>query len=216
MKDIVYLMRPHQWIKNFFIFTPLFFSFSFNQENIIETIIAFILFSILASSVYVLNDILDKEDDKKHPTKRYRPIASGKVNVKFASIIFGILSFISLLVAFLENINFFFILVIYFILNIFYSLKLKHIVLVDIFVIATGFVLRVFAGSIIIDINPSMWIVLITFLLATFLALAKRRDDVLLSNLGEKTRKNIDGYNLEFINASMVLMAAVVMLNWGL
>jgi 4-hydroxybenzoate polyprenyltransferase len=99
-------------------------------------------------------------------------------------------------------------------MNILYSLKLKHISIIDIFIIATGFVLRLFAGSVVTDIKLSMWIVIMTFLLAIFLALAKRRDDIILSSQGKDTRKNIDGYNLEFVNASMVLMAGVVVVSY--
>lgn len=125
-----------------------------------------------------------------------------------------LLSSTSLFLSFIFNIELFGVLLIYFFLNILYSIKLKHISILDIFIIATGFVLRLFAGSVVTDVELSMWIILLTFLLAIFLALAKRRDDVLLSLGGQETRKNIDGYNLEFVNASMVLMAGVVILSY--
>ncbi|MDQ7068606.1 MAG: UbiA prenyltransferase family protein [Sulfurimonas sp.] len=120
----------------------------------------------------------------------------------------------SLFAAFIYSQALFLVLVAYFILNIAYSFKLKHIAIVDIFIIATGFVLRLFAGAQVTDTTLSMWIIIITFLLAIFLALAKRRDDVLLSIEGKETRKNIDGYNLEFVNAAMVLMSGVVILSY--
>jgi 4-hydroxybenzoate polyprenyltransferase len=212
--DIVKLFRVHQYIKNLFIFAPLFFSFSFTLDGFISVFIAFFLFSLIASSVYVLNDLLDIEEDKKHPTKQLRPLASGKVSKPTAKILIIGLSAFTFFVAFLFNSSLFLVLLIYFILNIAYSFGLKHITIIDIFIIATGFVLRLFAGESVCDAPLSMWIIIITFLLALFLALAKRRDDVLLANKGQETRKNIDGYNLEFVNATMVLMSAVVTVSY--
>ena len=210
MINIIKLLRPHQYIKNLFIFAPLLFSFHFILNDVINTILAFILFSLLASSIYVLNDYMDIEEDKKHPKKKFRPLASGKINKNTAKILIIILSSISLVSAYLFNVHLFIVLMIYFILNIAYSLKLKHITIVDIFIIATGFVLRLFAGASVIETPLSMWIIIMTFLLALFLAVAKRRDDVLLSSQGKETRKNIDGYNLEFVNAVMVFMSGVI------
>lgn len=210
MNEIIKLLRPHQYIKNLFVFAPLFFSFQFVSADILNTIIAFVLFSILSSSIYVLNDLMDIEEDKRHPTKRFRPLASGKVSRNTANVLIVLLSSVSLVTSFVLNTNLFVVLMIYFVLNIAYSLKLKHITIVDIFIIATGFVLRLFAGASAIDNRLSMWIIIITFLLALFLAVAKRRDDVLLASKGKETRKNIDGYNLEFVNAVMVFMAGVI------
>ncbi len=214
MKNMLILLRPHQYIKNLFIFAPLLFAFEFNTQLFYAAGITFILFSVLASSVYVLNDLMDINEDKQHPTKKNRPLASGKISTKTATMLFFIMSGASLGISFFLNKELFAILLFYFILNILYSLKLKHIAIVDIFIISTGFVLRLFAGSTTSDIPLSMWIIIITFLLAIFLALAKRRDDVLLSIQGKETRKNIDGYNLEFVNASMVLMSGVVIVSY--
>lgn len=208
--NIIILLRPHQYIKNLFIFAPILFSFHFVLNDVFNTLIVFILFSLLASSIYVLNDYMDIEEDKEHPKKRFRPLASGKVSKNIAKMLIITLSGISLITSFLFNIHLFIVLCIYFILNIAYSLKLKHITIVDIFIIATGFVLRLFAGASVIEIPLSMWIIIMTFLLALFLAIAKRRDDVLLSLEGKETRKNIDGYNLEFVNAVMVFMSGVI------
>lgn len=214
MKSIITLLRPHQYVKNIFIFAPLVFAFNFSQSAFVNAGIAFILFSLLASSIYIFNDYMDIEEDKKHPSKKNRPLASGAISKKTARLLFSILSVTVLVVAFVFSLPLFFVLGIYFILNIVYSLKLKHIAIVDIFIISTGFVLRLFAGSLTTDTPLSMWIIIITFLLAIFLALAKRRDDVLLSLAGKETRKNIDGYNLEFVNAAMVLMAGVVIVSY--
>lgn len=216
IKNLLSLMRPYQYVKNLFIFAPLFFSFDSSLEtiDILKSLYSFTIFSILASSIYILNDLMDIEEDKKHPKKRLRPLASEKVSKSGAKILFFILSLVALVLSLLLNINLFAVLFIYFILNIAYSLKLKHIAVIDIFTIATGFVLRLFAGSSVIGTPLSMWIIIVTFLLALFLALAKRRDDVLLSLQGKETRKNIDGYNLEFVNASMVLMSGVVVVSY--
>lgn len=214
MKNILLLIRPHQWIKNFFLFAPLFFSFSFVSEKVIVVCLGFLLFSLAASSIYVLNDYHDIEEDKAHPTKRNRPLASGKVSKSSAKVlIFGLMS-LSLFGSLMLSFEFMIVVLLYIVLNIAYTFKLKHISILDISIIAVGFVLRIYAGAVLIDNSPSMWIVLVTFVLALFLALAKRRDDCLLALDGKKTRKNIDGYNLEMVNASMTLMAGVVVLSY--
>jgi 4-hydroxybenzoate polyprenyltransferase len=198
-----------------FIFAPLLFAFSFNDVTLIfQSIVAFVLFSLMASSIYIFNDYMDIEEDKKHPQKRLRPLASGAISKAKALQLMILISTLSLAASLLINVNLFIVLAIYFVLNIFYSLKLKHISIIDIFIIASGFVLRLFAGSAAVSIGLSMWIIIMTFLLALFLALAKRRDDVLLSIEGKETRKNIDGYNLEFVNAGMVLMAGVIIVSY--
>lgn len=208
--NVISLFRLHQYVKNLFIFAPLFFSFSYNYKSFLLTLIAFILFSILASSIYIINDLLDIKEDRAHPTKKFRALASGAVSTFTAKIAIIILAGFSLSTSFFFNQQLFIVLLIYFLLNIAYSAWLKHITIVDIFVIATGFVLRLSAGAVTINESLSMWIVIVTFLLALFLAIAKRRDDVLLASQGKETRKNIDGYNLEFINAAMVFMAGVI------
>jgi len=214
MKNILLLIRPHQWIKNFFLFAPLFFSFSFVSEKIIIVCLGFLLFSLAASSIYVLNDYHDIDEDKAHPTKRNRPLASGKVTKSSAKVlIFGLMS-LSLFGSFALSIEFMAVVMFYIVLNIAYTFKLKHISILDISIIAVGFVLRIYAGAMLIDNSPSMWIVLVTFVLALFLALAKRRDDCLLALDGKKTRKNIDGYNLEMVNSAMSLMAGVTILSY--
>lgn len=214
MNNLLMLLRPHQYVKNLFIFAPLIFAFNFNQESVLNATVAFVLFSLLASSIYVLNDFMDIEEDKKHPTKKNRPLASGAISLTTANFLFLGLSSTTLVATFLFSHELFAVLVSYFVLNILYSYRLKHIAIVDIFIIATGFVLRLFAGAQVTDTPLSMWIIIITFLLAIFLALAKRRDDVLLSLEGKETRKNIDGYNLEFVNAAMVLMSGVVIVSY--
>lgn len=215
MSHIFKLLRVHQYVKNLFIFMPLLFSLDFSDKSdILSSVAAFALFSLLASGIYVFNDLHDIHEDREHPSKKLRPLASGAVSTNTAKTLIFALSGLSLGISFFYDSALFTVLLFYFTLNILYTIKLKHIAIVDIFVIATGFVLRLFAGSAATGIALSMWIILVTFLLAIFLALAKRRDDVLLSLEGAQTRKNIDGYNLEFVNASMVLMAGVVIVSY--
>ncbi len=212
--SVLELLRPHQWLKNLFVLAPLFFSFHFTEVNMVAAVFGFVLFSLAASSIYVLNDYHDIEEDRQHPTKCHRPLASGAVTKPQAILLMlGLWGVVSV-GAYLLNPTFLAIVIAYVFLNMLYSFKLKHIPILDITIIAIGFVLRVFAGAVLIAVTPTMWIVLVTFLLALFLALAKRRDDCLLAQDGLKTRKNIDGYNLELVNAAMVLMAAVTLVSY--
>jgi len=195
---------------------PLFFGMKLNNSQLfLNTLLAFVSFSFVASGIYILNDLLDLKEDKNHPKKSKRPIASGKISVKTAKLTLILCLIAGLLSGYLQNINLFYILSSYAILNFLYSFKLKHIPIVDIFIIALGFVLRLFAGSVVTDIALSKWIVLMTFLLALFLALGKRRDDlVILTTKGEKMRKSIDGYSIEMVNLSLGVMAAVILVSY--
>lgn len=208
------LIRFHQWSKNFFLFAPLFFSFNFSSLDFFNVFFGFLFYSLAASSIYILNDYHDIEEDRQHPTKKHRPLASGAISKRLALVIMSLLAGVGLLGSVALSFDFACILLIYILLNIAYTFKLKHIAILDIVAISIGFVLRIFAGAMLIKVNPSMWIVLVTFVLALFLALAKRRDDCLLALDGKKTRRNIDGYNLEMINAAMTLMSAVTIVSY--
>jgi len=214
MKEIIKLLRPYQYIKNVFVFAPLLFSFSTDIVLILKTVLTFILFSTIASSIYIFNDLMDIKEDQEHPSKKFRPLALGTIDTHQALWLIAFFAILPLAVALMFNITLFAILLLYFSLNVLYSVQLKHFSIIDIFMIAIGFVLRLFAGAAVVEVELSMWIIIMTFLLALFLALAKRRDDVLLSLKGKETRKNIDGYNLEFVNAGMVLMAGVIMVSY--
>lgn len=212
MKSYLHLLRISHWTKNLFLFLPLFFSGQFleHSDSIPYLFIGFLCFSLTASVVYIINDVKDIEEDRLHPEKRHRPFASGAIKISTGILIAVLLLIISLTVSYLLNPAFMLVVGIYFIMNLSYSIKLKHVPLLDISIISMGFVLRVIAGGIIPDIFVSHWILLMTFLLTLFLGLAKRRDDVkIFLESGKKMRKSIDGYNLEFINAGMVIMGAV-------
>lgn len=212
--NILHLMRFYQYIKNLFIFIPAFFSFKFFDEiSIINSLIAFIAFCLCASAIYIINDIIDAPLDRIHPTKSRRPIASGKVKpivALFFALIFIVIG-IFILICLLPKVVF--PVLIYVLINLLYSFKFKHIPILDIFIIASGFVIRLFVGALAINTSLSEWIIVMTFLLALFLALAKRRDDVILyENGGEKMRKVVDGYNRQFLDIAMAISASIVMI----
>jgi len=212
IKDILTLCRVEQYIKNLFVFAPLFFSFNFTYENIYYSIITFILFCILASSIYILNDILDVNEDRLHEIKKNRPIAIKTISSDFGIKLSLIFLLISLSLSYLINLYVSIIFIIYFIINILYSYKLKHIPIIDITIISTGFILRLYAGGYAINEMITYWIIIMTFILAFFIALAKRRDDVFMLSKGYMTRKSIDGYNLKFINISLVVIPFLIII----
>lgn len=187
-----------------------------NVQMLINAVIAFFCYSFAASSIYCFNDIYDVAADRKHPKKCKRPIASGAVSIPQAYGLMALMLFLSLNLAFwtLGNSSMQVIGVIcfYYLMNIAYCVKLKQIALVDVFIIAIGFVLRVILGGVVNDIILSHWIVLMTFLLALFLAFAKRRDDVVLyQETGVLPRKNVNRYNLDFMNQALTIVSAVTL-----
>ena len=205
-------MRPHQYIKNLFIFLPLFFALKITDTALLtNAIIAFIAFSLTASAIYTLNDYHDIEEDREHPKKKSRPLASGAISKSQAIVIMAVLGVAGFALMAMLSLKAVGILAAYVIMNIAYSFYLKHVAILDVTIIAIGFVLRLFIGSAVTGIPLSMWIVIMTFLLALFMALAKRRDDVLIYlDTGKKMRKVIDGYNLQFLDTAMAIMASVV------
>ena len=205
------LLRVEQYAKNLFIFLPLFFSMQIgNVELLGLAAAAFVVFSMAASAVYVFNDSLDIEEDRNHPLKKNRPLAAGTLNRRFAAVLIPLFALPSLAASWLLNPSLFGLVLLYMVMNAAYGWKLKHIPIVDVAVIASGFVIRVVAGAVVTGTAIYMWILIMTFLLALFLALAKRRDDVILFVAADrKSRKTIDGYNLAFIDSAMMIMAAV-------
>ena len=208
------LLRPKHWIKNAFIFLPLFFSGEiFNVEKLLSCLTGFMAFSFIASAVYILNDYMDIEADKKHPVKCSRPLASGAVSKKAAITLFLICVALGFAVAALVKLKFLFVLMLYFAMNLGYSLGLKNISVLDIVLVAMGFVLRIKAGGVIALIGISQWLMIMVFLLAMFMAIAKRRDDVLIKlDSGLDMRKAIKGYNLEFLNVMLSLFTGIIII----
>lgn len=214
--NIIRLLRPEQWIKNIFVFLPMFFGgkladlWCWHQSAVM-----FLAFSCASSAVYCVNDINDIKEDRQHPVKCRRPVACGKISVLTASILSISLMIISLSLCLLDGLDLYLslsgIIILYIIINIAYSLKIKQLAIIDVFIVSFGFVLRLVCGGISCNVWLSPWIVLLTFLLALLLAFAKRRDDVILLNKEKKyIRKSIKGYTLEFLNLTIGVIAAVI------
>ena len=214
MSQYISLMRPKHWIKNSFIFLPLFFSGDlFHIDKILACFAGFIAFSFIASSIYIINDYMDIEADKKHPTKCLRPLASGAISKKSAITLFIACVALGITTAAFIKLKFLFVLMIYFTMNLGYSFGLKNISVLDIVLVAMGFVLRIKAGGVIAYIGISQWLMIMVFLLAMFMAIAKRRDDVLIKlDSGLDMRKAIKGYNLEFLNAMLSLFTGIIII----
>ena len=208
------LIRPKQWIKNAFIFVPLFFGGAlFHADALLCGIITFISFSFAASSIYCLNDIIDVEADRRHPVKCHRPIASGAISIHHAYILMLLMFALSIgIVCVLGSLEVIGIITFYWLLNLAYCGKLKQYAIIDVCIVAFGFVLRLLAGGVATHIMLSKWIVLMTFLITLFMSFAKRRDDVLrMEKTGEAPRKNTIRYNLTFINQAITITASVTL-----
>lgn len=212
MKAIVRLLRIKQWVKNLFLFVPTFFAGNiFNVGELVQLLAGAAAFSLAASGIYIMNDYKDRHVDRLHPRKRLRPIASGEVNEKTALLLMVILLAGGLAWSFLIHINFFYLLSTYVLLNIGYSLGLKNIAILDLFIVAFGFLLRIYSGGVIVDVPITDWLAVMILLLSLFLVTAKRRDDLIIrSETGEFVRKASKSYNLEFINSCLTLLSAVI------
>jgi len=214
MKYYIKLLRPKDWAKNLFLFVPSFFAGSFFVAAKTGLLLeGFVAFSFFASSIYIINDYRDIEDDRKHPKKSKRPLASGKVKKNAAIVICIMLLAAGIALAYLadHSFQFLFILGLYFFMNLAYSLGIKNIAILDILILAAGFVLRVKAGAIIAEVDTTDWLIVMTFLLSLFMAIAKRRDDMLLKiSTGTDMRKSMSGYNLDFLNTMLGLFSAIL------
>ena len=218
MSSILKLIRPQQWLKNVFVMIPMFFGGSLlDPGDIRASVLTFMVYSFVASSVYCFNDINDVEADRRHPVKCRRPLASGAVSMGTAWVLMALMlvvaaAFTAMLGDREHVLKVGAVLLFYYIMNLAYCAKLKQYAIVDVCVVAFGFVLRVLAGGFATDIVPSKWLVLMTFLLTLFLSFAKRRDDVLRMNeTGEPPRKNTIRYNLTFINQAITVSASVTL-----
>ena len=216
MKDIIHLIRPKDWAKNLFLFVPLFFAGRlFEMETIKELFYGFLCFCAIASAVYIINDYRDIEFDKLHPEKSSRPLASGKISKPKAVILAILLIIAGFTGAWFIRDKFMFVLALYFLLNLAYSFGLKNLPIVDIVIIAIGFVLRIKAGAVIAKVGLTEWLTIMVFLLALFMALAKRRDDVILKNQsGMDMRKAVKGYNMQFINVGISLISSIIIVSY--
>ncbi len=215
--EYVKLFRVTQWVKNLFIFVPLIFSKNlFGLHLFGQVLYAFFVFSLTASSVYILNDIVDLKKDREHPKKKNRPLASGKVSPNSAFILFILLVAIVTVIAF--NLPFLFQIALasYFLINVAYTFGLKKIVILDLFCIASGFILRVLAGAFVIDIYISKWLILTTIFISLFLAVMKRRSEIVNVENNSLTRKVLEDYTFEFIDQIAGITAAGVIICYAL
>lgn len=216
MKNLIRLIRPHQWVKNLVVLLPVFFGGALlHIESVYAGLVTALCFSFAASSIYCLNDIVDVDDDRRHPVKCHRPMASGAISIAqgyilmFSMFVLSMLSTFLLYQSQLETAS---VILFYWLLNIAYCLKLKQYAIIDVCVVSFGFVLRILAGGYATSIHLSKWIVLMTFLLMLFLSFAKRRDDVVRMNeTGHAPRQNTIRYNLTFINQAITITSSVTL-----
>jgi len=217
VRDIIRLLRPLQWIKNVFVLAPLFFSNNLLRGELLwPTLMTFVAFCLVSSSIYCFNDIYDVEADRQHPRKCKRPIASGAVSIRTGYIVMMVCLVASLILTLITShlylVTYHLSLIIagYWLMNVAYCMKLKQYAILDVFLISMGFVLRVLIGGLAADIFVSEWLVLMTFLLALFLAFAKRKDDYrIFEQTGIMPRKSISGYNAQFIDLSVTIVATI-------
>jgi len=219
LKAIIREMRPRQWAKNVFIFAALVFDEQLTQkEPLLRTIAGFILLCLISSAVYIMNDIADVESDRQHPTKRNRPIAAGQLSVPLALVLAVAMAAFALAAGFLLEPGFGWIITLYFVINLLYSLWLKHKPIIDVMIIAAGFVLRVAAGVVLIEVTRfSPWLYVCTTLLALIIGFGKRRAEIILLADGANAhRKVLDGYTIGFLDQLIVVVSATTIMAYSL
>jgi len=218
MKRFFKLLRFKQISKNLFVFAPLVFSKRlFDWNSFSAVCIGFLLFCLASSSAYIFNDVKDIESDRQHPKKKFRPLPSGELSVKYALGLAMLLCSICLPGSFLLDLNFGLIIVGYIIINVLYSIVIKHIVILDVMAIAAGFVLRVLAGAAIIKAYPSNWLIICTILLALFLGFSKRRHElVLLTGDSHLHRKVLEHYSPYFLDQMISVVTAATVMSYML
>lgn len=218
VSGLIRLLRPKQWTKNLLLFAALLFSFEeIRTETILATLLGFILFSLVAGCVYILNDFVDRDRDRQHPVKKYRPMASGQVNPSHALLFGIILLMLSLGTAFMMNPLFGVLCIVYFLLNVSYSFVLKHLVILDMMTIAAGFVLRAIAGGVLIHVPFTPWFLICTMLLSLFLAIGKRRNELTLleGNTGSH-RKVLDNYSITLLDQFNTIVTTATIISYSL
>lgn len=219
IKAILQLMRPKQWLKNFFVFAAIVFSGNFLNRNIFYyNILTFVLFCFTSSTIYILNDIVDIEKDKCHPDKRKRPLPSGRVSKRTAVVLDIFVVFCVIFFSYLYlNLNILYIFLIYIVVNIFYCFKLKNIVIIDVMTITFGFVLRVESGSLATGVQVSPWLFLCTILLALFIALNKRKSEIIaLKDKSASHRKILQEYSVDSIDKMLTIVTPSILMAYCL
>ncbi len=218
LRAYIKLIRPKQWIKNLFVFAPLIFAQElFDPVHLLLALKAFAGFCLVASAVYIVNDITDREADRMHPEKKFRPLAAGTISVSGAYIAAGILLAGAALFSFKMDHRFIILLCMYFLLNLAYSLKLKEVVLLDVFIIAAGFMIRVVGGAYAIQVETSTWLVLCTLFISLFLGFAKRRSELMqIPDANFAERKVLGHYRVSFLDQMLTISAAGTVISYAL
>ncbi|MCC7246484.1 MAG: decaprenyl-phosphate phosphoribosyltransferase [Saprospiraceae bacterium] len=210
LRSAIALLRPEHWVKNLFIFIPAFFGAKLAEPSLLgKALLGFAAFSMTASAVYIINDWADAPQDRFHPKKSKRPIASGAIRPTEALWLLLLLLTLSISLSMLLGWEMLLFSCLYLATNLAYSFWLKHIAIIDITLIGLGFLLRIFAGGAATGVEVSQWLIVLTFLLALILALAKRRGEYLVATGGHSFRKALEGYNLPFLDVSMVVCSTV-------
>ena len=218
MPPLIRSLRPNQWIKSVFVLAPLVFSAHLlDGRYLLRSGAAFVLFCLISSAVYLLNDIRDVESDRRHPEKRKRPIASGLLSLGAASAAAIVIALAVLPLAFLLSISFGWVLLAYGLMNVAYSLYLKHVVILDVMIIATGYLLRAIAGALVISVAISSWLILCTVLLALFMGFVKRRQELILLESGAGGHRRIlDEYTPRFLDQMIAVVTAGALVSYAL
>lgn len=217
--SLIKAMRPKQWVKNGAIFAALVFDEKlFIPDFFIRTLLGFFLLSLISGTVYIINDLVDIEKDKLHPKKKYRPIASGALNLQFAKTIAFILPIIILPLSFWLSVPFGGLITLYLVIQVAYSFWLKHVVIIDVMMIAAGFVIRVAAGVVLVEVTRfSPWLYVVTTLLSLFMGFGKRRQELILSQNGVKnTRAILEHYNLSYLDNMIMIVATSTVMAYAL
>jgi len=216
--ELFRLKRPQQWVKNGFLFTGLLFGHAFHDGALVwQVIVAALAFSLVSSAIYIINDIADREQDRIHPKKKNRPLASGTVSIKKAVVLSVMLAIIAIALAYSVSEIVLWIIIGYGVMNLAYSFRLKHVVLLDVFIIATGFMLRILAGTSGVGIPPSQWLLLCGLMVTLFLGFAKRRAEIIaLTDDKNSHRKVLEHYSPVMLDNMIGVTAAGLIMSYSL
>ncbi len=218
LRPYLKLLRPHQWVKSGFVLVGLLFGHAWHDVQLVrQVLLAVAAFSLAASTIYVLNDLADRDQDRLHPEKRHRPLASGAVNVLQALLLAGACLFAALMLAHAASPVVLAIVVGYLLLNVGYTLGLKHVVLLDVFIISAGFMLRILAGTLGVGIVPSHWLLLCGLMITLFLGFAKRHAEIAaMAGRGGSHRQVLDDYDVSLLDKLIGISAAGAIINYSL
>jgi 4-hydroxybenzoate polyprenyltransferase len=216
--ELLRLMRPYQWVKNVFVFTGLLFGHAWHDPHLVsQVIIVFIAFCLVSSAVYTINDIVDLEQDRHHPKKYKRPLASGLVSIPAAAVLAALLGTLGFGLAYFAAPTVLVILIGYALMNVAYSLRFKHVVILDVFIIATGFMLRILAGTLGVGIPPSQWLLLCGLMVTLFLGFTKRRAEIIaLTDNKNAHRKVLEHYSPVLLDKMIVITASGMIMSYSL